>query len=131
MLADAAAVRRAVQNLIENAVKYGGRAGWLRVQARRAPAGGLGGWRSLSPTAGPGIRPEELPQLFEPFFRGRDAAAGGVPAAALGLSLVRHIAEAHGGRVTVAAGEGEGSAFTLHLPVAPPLGGGQPVEEPA
>ena len=84
---------------------------------------------------GPGIRREDLPHLFEPFFRGRDAATGGVPGSGLGLSLVRHIAEAHGGRITVASDEGKGSAFTLHLPAAIPsttaAEQGQPAEEPA
>jgi len=64
---------------------------------------------------GPGIRKEDLPHLFEPFFRGRDGATAGVPGSGLGLSLVRHIAEAHGGRVTVETGP-EGAAFTLRLP---------------
>jgi signal transduction histidine kinase len=131
VLVDAAAVRRAVQNLIENAVKYGGRPGWLRVRARQASAGTSRGVEITVADRGPGIRREDLPHLFEPFFRGRDAAAGGVPGSGLGLSLVRHIAEAHGGRVTVVSDEGEGSAFTLHLPVAPPAEQGQPVEEPA
>jgi signal transduction histidine kinase len=132
VLADAAAVRRAVQNLIENAVKYGGRAGWLSVRARRAPSGQV---EITVADHGPGIRREDLPHLFEPFFRGRDAATGGVPGSGLGLSLVRHIAEAHGGRITVASDEGKGSAFTLHLPAAIPsmtaAGQGQPEEEPA
>ena len=128
ILVDAAAVRRAVQNLIENAVKYGGRAGWLSVRARRASSGGV---EITVEDRGPGIRREDLPHLFEPFFRGRDAAAGGVPGSGLGLSLVRHIAEAHGGRITVASEEGKGSSFTLQLPAAPAVAQGQPVEEPA
>jgi signal transduction histidine kinase len=132
VLADAAAVRRAVQNLIENAVKYGGRAGWLSVGARRAPSGQV---EITVADRGPGIRREDLPHLFEPFFRGRDAATGGVPGSGLGLSLVRHIAEVHGGRITVASDEGKGSAFTLHLPAAVPsmtvAEQGQPEGEPA
>jgi signal transduction histidine kinase len=131
ILVDAAAMRRAVQNLIENAVKYGGRARWLSVRARRAASGGAGGVEITVADRGPGIRREDLPHLFEPFFRGRDAAAGGVPGSGLGLSLVRHIAEAHGGRITVASEEGKGSAFTLQLPAAPAVAQGQPVEEPA
>jgi len=129
VLADAAAVCRAVQNLLENAVKYGGRAGWIGVRARHAPSGQV---EITVADRGPGIRAEDRPHLFEPFFRGRDAAAGSIPGSGLGLSLVRHIAEAHGGRVTVAAGLGEGTAFTLHLPAAPAAVAGLPaVEEPA
>jgi signal transduction histidine kinase len=118
VLADAAALRRAVQNLLENAVKYGGQStgqsGWIGVRARRASSGEV---EITVADRGPGIRREDLPHLFEPFFRGRDAAATSVPGSGLGLSLVRHTVEAHGGRVTVDS-TGEGSAFTLRLPAA-------------
>jgi signal transduction histidine kinase len=136
VLADPSALRRAVQNLVENAVKYGGRAGWIGVRARQAPSGQV---EITVADRGPGIRREELPHLFKPFFRGRDAAAGGIPGSGLGLSLVRHIAEAHGGRVSVttvttgAAGSSAtgGSAFTLHLPAETAAAQVQAVEEPA
>ncbi|HEX4963137.1 MAG TPA: HAMP domain-containing sensor histidine kinase [Thermoanaerobaculia bacterium] len=128
VLADAAAMRRAVQNLIENAVKYGGRAGWLGVRVRQGASGQV---EITVADRGPGIRREDLPHLFKPFFRGRDAAAGGMPGNGLGLSLVSHVAEAHGGRVTVAPGEPAGSAFTLHLPAVTAAEQVQGVEEPA
>ncbi|HSS77236.1 MAG TPA: HAMP domain-containing sensor histidine kinase [Thermoanaerobaculia bacterium] len=130
VLADASALRRAVQNLLENAVKYGGRAGWIGVRARRASSGQV---EISVADRGPGVRREELPHLFKPFFRGRDAAAGGVPGSGLGLSLVRHIAEAHGGRVTVATGTAGtgGTTFTLHLPAEAAAEQVQAVEEPA
>jgi len=135
VLADPSALRRAVQNLVENAVKYGGRAGWIGVRARQGASGQV---EITVSDRGPGIRREDLPHLFKPFFRGRDAAAGGIPGSGLGLSLVNHIAEAHGGRVTVttggsgAAGSGGsgGSAFTLSLP-AQAVEQVQAVEEPA
>ncbi|HEX9942288.1 MAG TPA: HAMP domain-containing sensor histidine kinase [Thermoanaerobaculia bacterium] len=130
VLADPAALRRAVQNLVENAVKYGGREGWIGLRARSAPSGEV---EITVADRGPGVRREDLPRIFEPFYRGREAAAGNVPGSGLGLSLVRHVAEAHCGRVTVAAGEaGRGSAFTLHLPAAPAAAAEvQAVEEPA
>lgn len=129
VLADPSALRRAVQNLVENAVKYGGRAGWIGVRARQAPSGQV---EITVSDRGPGIRREDLPHLFKPFFRGRDAAAGGIPGSGLGLSLVNHIAEAHGGRVTVATGGSgaAGSAFTLSLP-AQAAEQVRAVEEPA
>jgi signal transduction histidine kinase len=130
VLADPAALRQAVANLIENAVKHGGKPGWIGVRARRDPLA-AGGVEITVADRGPGIRREDLPHLFEPFFRGRDAAAESIPGSGLGLSLVRHIAEAHGGRVTVAAAVGEGSAFTLHLPAAPAAAEAQGLEEPA
>jgi signal transduction histidine kinase len=128
---DPAAMRQAVANLVENAVKYGGRPGWIGVRARRSAGSGGGGIEITVEDRGPGIRKEDLPRLFEPFFRGRDAAAGGIPGSGLGLSLVRHIAEAHGGRVTVQTEVGKGSAFTLILPAAAPAPELGAVEEPA
>lgn len=129
VLADPEALRRALRNLVENAVKHGGRGGWIGVRARRSPAGEV---EITVSDRGPGIRREDLSRVFEPFFRGRDAAAGGVPGSGLGLALVRHVATAHGGRVAVASQPGAGSAFTLHLPVADPQEAlGPAVEEPA
>ena len=128
VLVDAAAQRRAIANLVENAVKYGGRAAWIGIRVRRSPSGPV---EITVADRGPGIRREDLPKLFEPFFRGRDAATAGVPGSGLGLSLVRHIAEAHGGRVTVTTGVGEGAAFTLQLPADDAAEAVQGVEAPA
>jgi signal transduction histidine kinase len=128
VLADPMALRRALRNLIENGVKHGSCGGWIGVRARRSPAGEV---EITVSDRGPGIRREDLPRVFEPFFRGRDASAGGVPGSGLGLSLVRHVATAHGGRVAVASQPGGGSAFTLHLPTAAPgEAAGAVVEEP-
>ena len=128
ILADATALRHAVANLVENAVKYGGRARWIGVRVRREPSGQIGITVS---DRGAGIRKEDLPHLFKPFFRSREAATGGIPGSGLGLSLVRHIAEAHGGRVVVTTELGRGSAFTIDLPVAPPAAELEAAEEPA
>ncbi len=124
---DAAALRRAVANLIENAVKYGGRGAWIGVRVRRDPGGPV---EITVSDHGPGVRKEDLPHLFEPFFRGRDGATAGVPGSGLGLSLVRHTAEAHGGRVTVSTGP-EGTAFTLRLPALDAAEEVEGVEAPA
>lgn len=116
VMADAPALRRALGNLIGNAAKYGG--GWTAIRAAK-----VGKEVRISVAdRGPGIPQEDLPHIFEPFYRGRRLAAGRVPGSGLGLSLVRHICEAHGGRVTVSSREGKGSTFTLHLPVAPESG---------
>ena len=67
---------------------------------------------------GPGVAAQDLPRIFAPFFRGATSAVGPVPGSGLGLSVVKQIAEAHGGRVTVEKGKrGIGSIFTLHLPL--------------
>lgn len=118
VLADGAALRRALRNLIENAARHGGdtgAGGWIGVQAR----GAREGVEITVADRGPGIRREDLPHLFKPFYRGRDTKTNGVPGSGLGLSVVRHVVEALGGRVSVVSGDGErGSAFTLHLPAA-------------
>jgi signal transduction histidine kinase len=121
-----------VQNLLENAVKYGGTSGgqasWIGLRARRAPSGQV---EIAVADRGPGIRREDLPHLFEPFFRGRDAAATNVPGSGLGLSLVLHTIEAFGGHVD-AESTAEGSVFTLRLPAAiSAAGASEPMEEPA
>jgi signal transduction histidine kinase len=133
VLVDSAALRRAVANLIENAVKYGAQAGWIGVRAQRPDSrSGADGPVEISVAdRGPGIRREDLPHLFEPFFRGPDAATDGVPGSGLGLSLVRHIAESHGGKVTVATEPGKGTTFTLRLPAASAAEELQGMEAPA
>jgi two-component system sensor histidine kinase ResE len=67
---------------------------------------------------GIGIPASEVPYIFEPFYRGRDVVAAQIHGNGLGLSLVKNIIEAHGGTITVASIQGEGSSFTLSLPVA-------------
>jgi signal transduction histidine kinase len=120
ILADAAALRRALYNLIENAVKYGGPSPWIGLRARPAgePGSASPGVELTVSDRGPGIPGEDLRHLFEPFYRGREAVASRIPGNGLGLSIVRHIVAAHGGRVTVETGE-DGTVFTLHLPAAP------------
>ena len=111
--ADRFAFGQCLRNLLDNAVRYapGGRVG---VSARSA-----GGRVIVSVTDdGPGIPPEELPRIFERFYRvdrGRDRARGG---SGLGLSIVRHLMEAQGGAVSVESHPGEGATFHLTLPGA-------------
>ncbi|HMQ31956.1 MAG TPA: HAMP domain-containing sensor histidine kinase [Chloroflexaceae bacterium] len=112
---DQAALRRAVQNLLANAMKHGGYGCRIAVEARAAAADGGAELQISVRDDGPGIDPAELPQVFEPFFRGR--AASHVAGSGLGLSLVRHTAEGHGGRVSVESRLGQGARFTIHLPI--------------
>lgn len=132
---DLAALKRALQNLIENAVKYGGEARWLRVEARLGAGGGRGDVEIAVADRGPGIPASDLPHLFEPFYRGSAASSANAPGSGLGLALVRHVAEAHGGGVRVegsAAGSGAtGSVFVLHLPAAESGRGGAASPTPA
>ena len=135
-VADRAALVRAVQNLVENAIKYGcanGRAEGdgesrvaVRVSAERGP-GGTGTSVVIEVSDhGPGIEARERRRIFEPFVRGRAAAHSGVPGNGLGLSIVRRIVESHGGKVEVRGNAAGGATFrivliatpTFHLPQA-------------
>jgi signal transduction histidine kinase len=114
VLGDEAALGRALRNLFDNAIKYGGDSPWLGIRARAGD-----GEREVLVTVedhGLGIAPEDLPRIFEPFYRGRHLSSQPIHGSGLGLSLVRRIVESHGGRVVVERGGGGGSAFTIRLP---------------
>jgi len=121
VLGDVTALRSALQNLISNAVKYGGDARWLRVTARpdpgsRTPGPGTRNVVFTVEDHGLGIDAEDRKHIFEPFYRGRMAVSKQIKGSGLGLNLVARIAEAHGGRVTVTSEPGKGSVFTISLP---------------
>jgi signal transduction histidine kinase len=116
VLGDEPALRRALGNLLDNAIKYGGGAPRIRVTAG---VRGDGGEAFLSvQDHGLGIARDELDHVFEPFYRSREALAGNARGSGLGLSLVRRTVEAHGGRVSVESEPGRGSVFTLSIPVS-------------
>jgi signal transduction histidine kinase len=119
VVGDAGALRSAVQNLLANAVKYGGPDRWVGVRAEKAPGRRAEICITVS-DHGAGIPASELPHIFEPFYRGSDAVAGQVHGNGLGLSLVKRIVVAHGGRVSVTSKPNAGTTFALTLPVAPP-----------
>jgi two-component system, OmpR family, sensor histidine kinase SenX3 len=104
----------AVTNLLDNAVKYSERGESVEVDASTAD-----GFICISVRDhGIGIPSRDLERIFERFYRvdrARSRATGGT---GLGLSIVRHIAQVHGGDVTVESTEGEGSIFRLRLPLA-------------
>ena len=74
--------------------------------------------RSRSADNGPGIAAEDLPHLFERFYRVDASRARRSGGSGLGLSIVQAIAEAHGGSVRVESSQGKGAAFTIVLPIA-------------
>jgi signal transduction histidine kinase len=117
VVGDAAALQSAVQNLIANAVKYGGADHWVGIRAEHVRERRRSEVRITVSDHGRGIPPSELPQIFEPFYRGSDALARQVHGNGLGLSLVKRIVISHGGRVNVATRTG-GSSFTISLPAA-------------
>jgi signal transduction histidine kinase len=114
--ADATEITRALQNLIRNAIKYGGERRWIGVQAQvQSGPRGPEVYITVRDT-GMGIAPEDLPHIFEPFYRAHDAVVAQIYGTGLGLSVVRQIVEAHGGRIAVQSTPGNGSAFTIYLP---------------
>jgi len=68
---------------------------------------------------GSGIAPDEQRRIFERFYRAENARARNVRGSGIGLALVKHIAEAHGGRVEVESSPGQGATFTVYVPAAP------------
>jgi two-component system sensor histidine kinase BaeS len=104
--ADPDRLSQIVINLISNALKATGSGGSVRVTAGAAEGG-----TALEVTDdGTGIRPEDLPYIFERFYRGPGGGLG------LGLTIVKELAEAHGGRVSASSEDGRGSTFTVLLP---------------
>jgi signal transduction histidine kinase len=110
---DADAVGQALANLVDNAIKYSGDERVVAIEARRE-----GDQLALSVTdRGVGIPPHEHARIFEKFYRVGRSETQGRRGSGVGLALVRHIAEAHGGRVEVHSAAGRGSRFTLWLPL--------------
>lgn len=117
--ADQSALRRAVCAVVENAVKYTPEGGRVTLRARRE------GNEHVSvevEDTGPGIRAEDLPHIFERFYRGRAGAGEGAAeheahGIGLGLYLARVLVEGMGGSIAVSSRVGRGSTFTLRMPV--------------
>ncbi len=123
ILADEEALGRAVQNLVDNAIKYGGAGQWVRVRALVVGNGGRPEVEIAVEDRGAGVRPSERRRIFEPFYRGEGSSANGVAGSGLGLALVRPIVEAHGGTVTVESKDGEpGARFRIRVPAAAEAG---------
>lgn len=110
---DEAALRRVFQNLMGNAIKYGADAGWIGVRASRSAS-----TVEISVSdRGIGIAAADQARIFDPFYRAPGVVAAQIQGAGLGLSLVKRIVEAHAGRITLKSAPGEGSTFTVSLPV--------------
>ncbi len=127
---DSDQLAQVVQNLVENAVKYGREGGTVRLGAARAPRQGPGEapadrrWPSRPGVVltvadqGPGIPRQHLPRLTERFYRvdtGRSRAAGGT---GLGLAIVKHVVNRHRGQLMIESEEGVGTTVSVWLPQA-------------
>jgi signal transduction histidine kinase len=116
VLADSPALAQAIRNLVSNALKYASAGKWVGI---RAQATDSGRWLEIRvEDRGPGIPPADLPHVFEPFYRGRNASDAQIHGAGLGLTLAKGVVEAHRGFIRVESRTGEGAAFIIRLPAA-------------
>jgi anti-sigma regulatory factor (Ser/Thr protein kinase) len=119
--ADEEALRRAIRNLLENAVKYSPECRTVWVEGRV-------NHRQVAISVrdrGMGIDMREQRQVFHKFVRGSAAKKAGIKGTGIGLSMVRQIVDACGGEIRVVSAAGEGSTFTILLPLAPLTGDGE------
>ena len=109
---DTQAIGRALNNLISNALRHTPPAGRVSVWVRRT---GMRVEVTVSDT-GEGIRAEDIPHIFERFYRGEKSRNRGTGGAGLGLAIARGIVRAHGGDIRVESKVGKGTQFTFHIP---------------
>jgi len=112
-------------NVVGNAVKYSSRGGTVDVTL----AAGRDTLHLSVIDRGLGIDREDLPHVFKPFFRGRRAIDAQVRGTGVGLSVVRHVVDAHHGAIRIDSRPGEGTAVTIELPLAAKTGSG--LEQPS
>jgi heavy metal sensor kinase len=106
-------LRRLLLNLVDNGIKYTRPGGRVTLSVQRD-----GGRASLQVSdTGIGLSGEEQDRIFQRFYRGAEARTHGQSGAGLGLCIARSIAEAHGGRIEVESTTGQGSTFTVLLPL--------------
>jgi len=114
---DVAALRRALLNLLDNALKHAPDGGNVSC---RAGTSDENRWIMEVCDSGPGIPISERSRIFEAFYRIGDELRRTTPGTGLGLALVKRTAEAHGGNIDVDDAPGGGARFTLSLPILPP-----------
>ncbi|MBI5824053.1 MAG: HAMP domain-containing protein [Chloroflexi bacterium] len=114
--ADQALLHQAVYNLVENAIKYTADNGRVIIRTVSQP-----GYLIFAiEDSGIGIAADDMPRLFEKFYRGKQREARAQPGSGLGLAIVSSIASNHGGRVWVDSVVGKGSTFYLQIPLTQP-----------
>ncbi len=116
--ADADALMMALNNLVRNAIQYTPRGGRVEVSTGKEERDGTQ-WATITVAdTGIGIPKQEIPYIFDRFFRGDRPRQMQIPGTGLGLAIVKEIVEHHGGLITVESEEGKGSRFTVWLPCA-------------
>ena len=117
-LVDRKRMTQVLNNLVENAIHYTPEGGKIAVSTGTREADGRT-WATVTVTdTGMGISEEELPHIFERFFRGAEPQSMQISGSGLGLAIAKEIVDLHGGRITVESKVGAGSAFTIWLPLA-------------
>jgi len=107
-------ISQVLNNLLENAVAHTGKRGTITVSAARC-----GDWVELSVAdSGEGIPAQDLPNIFERFYRVDKSRARSTGGSGLGLTIAKRLVEAHGGRIEVQSKLGKGSRFSFTLPIA-------------
>ncbi len=114
VVTDGDRVRRIVDNLVENAIKYTPAGGHVQLATR---GDGHGGAVIEVNDDGPGIGPEHLPRIFERFYRVDKARSRDLGGTGLGLSIVKHLAESIGATIAVSSEVGKGTRFAVTIPV--------------
>src|SRR5207244_13523947 len=108
-----------VENLLNNAVKYASSGGWVRVRAEAVADPGGTRLRIAVEDRGPGISPDDLPHIFDAFYRGEAVRNSQIPGVGLGLSLVKRIVVAHRGTVEIKRSAASGACLLRSLPDHP------------
>ena len=112
---DSQRMSQVMANLLSNSLRHAGENSVVTIGVGRF---GASVEVSVADT-GPGIAPEDLPHVFDRFYRvdrSRSRSEGG---SGLGLAIAKEVVEAHGGRIWAESGQGEGAVFTLRVPVSP------------
>lgn len=112
---DARLIGKCLENLVQNAIRYAVTGHWIALRANAVDGPDGGRVRLSVEDRGPGIVAADLPYVFDPFYRGRDAAAASAAGLGLGLTFVKRVVEAHRGSVEVRVSN-TGTEFSLLLP---------------
>ena len=118
VLADETALKQSLGNLLSNAVKYGLPGRWIKLEVAATNGGQKPEVEISVHDRGPGVLPKDVRSIFEPYYRSVPANDSRVPGFGLGLNLAKRMVHGMGGRLTLRSVPGQGSVFTIHLPVA-------------